>query len=48
MAFVVVGFILAFSGLALQWYVGKKADDEEARSKGRYPDPYKGRGPTKR
>lgn len=35
MAFVVVGLFLAVSGLCLQWYVGKKADEEESRAKKR-------------
>ena len=33
MAFALVGFGLAFSFLFIQWYMGKKADDEERRLK---------------
>jgi len=32
MASLVVGSALAFSALALQWYMGKKADEEQARN----------------
>ncbi len=31
MAFALVGFGLAFSFLFIQWYMGKKADDEEQK-----------------
>lgn len=33
MAFALVGFGLAFSFLFIQWYMGKKADDEERKLK---------------
>lgn len=32
MAIAIVGLGLALTAFALQWYMGKKADDEEARS----------------
>lgn len=35
MAFALVGFGLAFSFLFIQWYMGKKADEEEQKLKGR-------------
>lgn len=36
MAFALVGFGLAFSFLFIQWYMGKKADDEERKLKERH------------
>lgn len=35
MAYALVGLCLALSALALQWYVGKKADDEDSLAKER-------------
>jgi len=48
MAFALVGFGLAFSFLFIQWYMGKKADDEERRLKEQRRHRTKRRRPGKR
>lgn len=48
MAIAVIGFGLALSAFALQWYMGKKADEEESRAKEHRHHRFKERHSTKR